>query len=238
MNLSDVLGVRRMTFRRRILTLGAIITGALSIAFTLITFYGQNAGNFVMTVDSELSRRGIELSYDSEFRAPTSRLMTDPIEEARDITYTWIKLDEILRTDGQYFDPDYAYIAYTFYIRNFGNEVIDVSYYIRLSDIYKNIDEALRFLVIEDDTVYRMFQKPDRPDTLGNLPVYFFMPTPFYFNNNATVLRDEIENFAPGQVKKFTVVIWLEGQDPDTNDSVLGGRMRANMNFAIKIEDD
>jgi hypothetical protein len=236
MRLSDVLGVRRITFRRRILTLGAIITGALSIAFTLITFYGQNAGNFVMTVDSELSRRGIELSYSQDFRAPTSRLMTDPISEARDITYTWIKIDEILRTDGQFFDPDYSYIAYTFYLRNFGTETIEIAYHIRISDVYRNLDEAVRFLIIEDDEIYRMYQKPDRPIN-GELPVYQFMPTPFYFNNPSTVFRDNIVNFQPGQIKKFSVIIWLEGQDPDTNDSVLGGMMRAHMNFAIKLDD-
>ncbi|MFU8792882.1 MAG: hypothetical protein ACNA7K_02555 [Acholeplasmataceae bacterium] len=236
MRLSDVLGVRRNLLRRRILTLGVIITGALSIAFTLITFYGQNAGNFIMTVDQDALRRGINLSEEPDFNVPTSRLMTNPVSEARDLTYSWLKFDEIMATNGQYFDPDYEYIAYTFYIRNTGSETVDVHYNIRISDVYKNLDEAVRFLVIEDDTIFRMYQKPDRLID-GELPEYFLLPDPFYFNTNSTVMRHVIENFRPGQTKKFSIVIWLEGQDPDTNDDVLGGMMKAHMNFTIRIEE-
>ena len=237
MRLSDVLGVRRNLLRRRILTLGVIITGALSIAFTLITFYGQNAGNFVMTVDQDLARRGIALSETIDFEAPTTRLMTNPINEARDLTYSWLKLDEVIETDGQYYDPDYEYIAYTFYIRNTGFETVDVHYHIRVSDVYRNLDEAVRFLVIEDDTHYRMYQKPDQLRD-GELPEYFLLPDPFYFHTNSTVMRHVIENFRPGQTKKFSIVIWLEGQDPDTNDDVLGGMMKAHMNFTIKLDEN
>lgn len=237
MRLLDLLGMRRKLLRTRILTLGVIITGALSIAFAVITFYGQNAGNFVMTVDQELSTRGIMISEDPSFDLPTTRLMTSPIEEARDITYSWIKFNEILETDGQYFDPDYAYIAYTFYLKNIGLETVDISYYIRISDVYKNLDEAIRFLVIEDDTLFKMYQKPDEPDPdTGMLPSYFGLPTPFFFLDASTVLRENIENFRPGDMRKFTIVIWLEGQDPDTTDEILGGMMKAIMNFRIRTE--
>ena len=232
MRLSDVLGVRRNLLRRRILTLGVIISGALSIAFTLITFYGQNAGNFIMTVDQDALSRGVVLSEEPTFDLPVSRLMTNPVSEARDLTYAWLKLDEVMATNGQYEDPDFEYIAYTFYIKNSGSETIDLQYVLRISDIYKNLDEAVRFLVIEDDTVSRMYQKPDSVPT-----EYFLLPDPFYFHTNSTVMRHVIENFRQGQVKKFSVVIWLEGQDPDTNDSVLGGMMKANMTFTIQNEE-
>ena len=232
MRLSDVLGVRRNLLRRRILTLGVIISGALSIAFTLITFYGQNAGNFIMTVDQDALSRGVVLSEEPTFDLPVSRLMTNPVSEARDLTYAWLKLDEVMATNGQYEDPDFEYIAYTFYIKNSGSETIDLQYVLRISDIYKNLDAAVRFLVIEDDTVSRMYQKPDSEPT-----EYFLLPDPFYFHTNSTVMRHVIENFRPGQVKKFSVVIWLEGQDPDTNDSVLGGMMKANMTFTIQNEE-
>lgn len=234
MRLSDVLGVSRNVKKKtKFLSLGALITGFLSVAFGIITFYGQNAGNFVMAVDQDAFYRGIELSTDELFRSPTSRLMTDPVVDARDITYSWIKFDEIKDARGHYRDPDYHYIAYTFFMRNNGLETVNVSYNIRITDVYKGVDEAVRFLVIEDDTIFRMYQKPDQRLEDGTLPEYFQVPQGIPFLSETMVARHTIENFKPGEVKKFSIVIWLEGQDPDTNDDILGGMIKAHMNFMI-----
>ena len=38
---------------------------------------------------------------------------------------------------------------------------------------------------------------------------------------------------APGEIVKFTAVIWIEGPDPDCLDPLVGGQMKIDMNFAI-----
>lgn len=233
MRLSRVLGFRRIRIRNRILTLGVIISGMLSVAFAIITFYGQNAGNFVISVDNIAHNRGIILSTEPNFNAPSPRLMTDPISEARDMTYSWLKLDEVEATYGNYVDIDYDYVAYTFYLMNQGTESVDISYHIRITDVYNNLDTAIRVLVIEDGerTIY---QKADTPDEFGNYPVYpVNVPTSVNFLSNTIVMRKLFTNFKPGQQKKFSVVVWLEGYDPDTVDEILGGMIRLQMNFSI-----
>ncbi len=233
MRLSRVLGFRRIRIRNRILTLGVIITGMLSVAFAIITFYGQNAGNFVISVDSIAVNRGIILSTEPNFNAPSPRLMTDPIEEARDMTYSWLKLEEVEAAYGNYTDIDYDYVAYTFYLMNQGSESIDISYHIRITDVYNDLDTAIRILVIEDgeETIY---QKADTPDAFGNLPVYpENVPASVDFLSETIVMRRLFTNFKPDQVKKFSVVVWLEGYDPDTVDEILGGMIRLQMNFSI-----
>ena len=238
MRFSDMIGIERqskrlLSKRARLYTLGIIITGILSILLSVVTFYGQNTGNFVMTVDPDAGNRGIHLSTDPNFSFYSSRLMSNPVMDARDITYTWIKFDEIAATDGQFTDPDYRYVAYSFYIRNSGRETVDVNYYIRITDVHLNLDAAVRFLVIEDKDIHRMYQKPDQPLPDGSMPRYYEMPEAIPFLTNRLVFRETLINFKPGDVTRFSVIIWLEGQDPDTNDSILGGMLRAHMNFSI-----
>ncbi len=229
MRLSKVLGVRRVKLRNRILSLGVIITGMLSIAFALITFYGQNAGNFVMTVDELAQDRRIVISEDRDFTYATSRLMTDPIDGAKDITYAWLKLDEIEESNGSYKDPFHDYVAYTFYLKNDGLETVDLSYYIIINDIYKDLDEAIRILII-DDGVETMYMKPDTTN-VNTYPDY--MPVGKHFETEKTVMTTLISNFRPGDVRKFSIVIWLEGNDPDTTDEILGGMIKMQMVFTI-----
>lgn len=234
MRLSRVLGVRRVKLRNRIFSLGVIITGMLSIAFALITFYGQNAGNFVMSVDTLARQRGIAISDSADFAYSTSRLMSDPIDSAKDMTYAWLKLDEIEETDGNFVDPDHEYVAYTFYIKNEGLETVDLSYYIRITEVYNELDKAIRVLVI-DDGEETMYMKPDTTN-INTYPEY--MPIGQHFDTQMTVMRKLISNFKPGDIRKFTVVIWLEGNDPDTTDEILGGMIRMHMNFTIFGFDD
>lgn len=229
MRLSTVLGIRRIKLRNRIFSLGIIITGMLSLVFGVITFYGQNAGNFVMSVDTAARLRGIVLSTDPEFETKSARLMSDPINEARDITYAWLKLDEITQTNGNYTDIDHDYVAYTFYLKNEGMETLDLNYYIRITEVYNNLDCGIRILVIEDD-VETMYMKRDTIS--GNFyPEY--MPEAEYFLTDNTVMRKMIVNFRPDQIKKFSIVVWLEGNDPDTTDDLLGGMIKMQMNFTI-----
>ncbi len=238
MRLSRVLGVRKKMLKTRIVTLGVIITGMLSLAFTVATFYGQNAGNFVMTVDYAALTRGIQISTDEAFTSPSSILMSDPIRDARDMTYSWLKLREVEETEGNFTDIDYEYVAYTFYVRNMGTETIDVTYHIRITDVYNNLDEAIRILVIEDG-VQTMYQKPDALDAFGNPPIYPpELPPAVDFLTDTIVTRQRFTNFRPGDIKKFSVLIWLEGYDPDTNDEVLGGMIKAQMNFSIDMFGD
>ncbi|HBG32871.1 MAG: hypothetical protein A2084_03660 [Tenericutes bacterium GWC2_39_45] len=233
MRLSTVLNVRKLRIRNRIFTLGVIITGMLSLAFAVVTFYGQNAGNFLMSVDQASRLRGIGLTTEEDSSVTESRLMSDPIKEARDITYTWLKLDEIDATDGNFVDVDHEYVAFTFYLKNSGSETVDISYYIRLTEIYNNLDLGIRVLVIQDGE-QSMYMKEDIVAP-GTEPPYYpeAMPTAQFFLTERMVMRNTVTNLKPGDYVKFSVVVWLEGYDPDTTNDILGGMIKMEMNFTI-----
>jgi hypothetical protein len=233
MRLSKVLNVRRRILVNRFLSLGIIITAVLSIVFGLVTFYGQNAGNFVMSVDAAARDRGIIISESLDFSIKTTRLMSEPISDAREVTYSLIKIEEIRNTNGNYYDQDHDYVAYTFYLRNDGNETVDLSYYMRITDIYNNLDKAIRVLIIEDDMVgfYQetIYMRPDKKEA--------FYPNDYPettdFLSERMVTRRSILNFRPNQIRKFSIVIWMEGFDPDTTDDIMGGMIKMELVISI-----
>ncbi len=234
MKLSTVLKANKLLKARRIYSIGLIISAVLSIVFGIITFYGQNTGNFVMSVDYDAYNRGIVLSETKDFSVTTSRLLTNPVEGAQDITYNWLQIDQVLNTDGNYVDPDIDYMAYTFYLENNGLETVDVTYSIRITEIVNDLDKAIRVLVIEDG-IETIYQRPDEADEFGNPPVYQVeLPESEPFVDDFTVTRVKINRFIPQQVKKFSVIMWIEGEDPDTTDDIAGGSIKMQMSFSIE----
>ena len=235
MKLSTVMSATKLTRKKRIYTIGLIISLVLSIVFVIVTFYGQDTGNFVMSVDYNAFNRGIILSETKTFEQTSSRLMTNPIEGAHDITYNWINFDKIKETDGNYVDPDIDYMAYTFYLQNNGLETVDVTYSLRITQVIKDLDKAIRVMIIEDDE-QTIYQRQDEADEFGQLPVYAVeLPETRLFVDDYTISRESIIRFVPQQVKKFSVIMWIEGEDPDTTDEIAGGSIKMQMSFAIRI---
>ena len=52
--------------------------------------------------------------------------------------------------------------------------------------------------------------------------------TKVFYSKDEAVLEQR-KDFKPGDIDKFTVVIWLEGDDPDCVDAILGGEIKMHM---------
>jgi hypothetical protein len=46
------------------------------------------------------------------------------------------------------------------------------------------------------------------------------------------------EHVAPGDIHKYTVVIWLEGDDPDCTDDLIGGHAGMDLRLHLVGEED
>ena len=53
------------------------------------------------------------------------------------------------------------------------------------------------------------------------------------FESENLIVKKDVDNFASGDVAKITVVIWLEGDDPDCVDDILGGQLKIDMVMEI-----
>ena len=51
------------------------------------------------------------------------------------------------------------------------------------------------------------------------------------FNSDVEPVLECRTAFKPGEIDKFTIVIFLEGDDPDCVDSIIGGEMKMHMDI-------
>lgn len=104
-----------------------------------------------------------------------------------------------------------------------GNDVADYYSELIIDDVIKNIDEAIRFKVYfnGDATVYAKESSLTGEAEEG---------IEKFYSNDSVMLR-HIEDFGPGDIHKYTVAMWLEGTDLDCTDNLLGGELKAHMDF-------
>lgn len=222
---------------KNLLIIGALTTGLLSGIIVLLAYFGQNMGNLVIDMEEDAYTQGIILSTSSDFNYASPRLVVNPVTDAECVSYSWLKKEQIMNTDGDYYDPDgLRYIGYTFYLKNEGLETVDVSMKVEISQVYKDVDAAIRFMVIKTDdrqTTENIYQKED-PITQRKYPID--MPKTKNFLTDTTICEEITENFEPNEYIKYSVVIWLEGYDDDCIETIKNGTIRFQMIFKI-IED-
>ncbi len=204
-----------------------ILLVILTLVFIILSLI-YKGGKFVITLDpnSDLET-SLALYENSEDKEAKRRLFADEMPFMDNISIKWLPKDIDNEKDGSHNGENY--IAYTFYLENNGKETVNYWYEVIIDDVIKNVDEAIRIMIFRDgeSTVYAKLNsvtnKPEE-DT-----------TPFYEsrvkNSESTAVLEERKNFTPGDVDKFTIVVWLEGDDPDCVNAIIGGEIKMHMNI-------
>lgn len=243
---------------KSLLLLGILCTGLLSAFIGLVAFFGQYMGTFVISLDDDTTKIGITLSDNIGFTNPGSRLLVNPVNSADPTTFNDIDFARAIQTDGD-FDSSSTnnYIAYTFYIKNEGNAAVDVSFNVDIITATNNVDAAMRMALIEDGAVDKdgnvtmrdgklYYKDEDNKDPRAyslldeaKLKIYEQFDNT-RFTGNKILDNYMIENFRPSDVRKYTLIIWLEGWDDDCTDSIIRGQLKMKLTFSIFkiIEDD
>ncbi|MCD8323379.1 MAG: hypothetical protein LUC32_00225 [Clostridiales bacterium] len=67
--------------------------------------------------------------------------------------------------------------------------------------------------------------------------VSYYRVIPYDFVSDTVVATGGMDGVLPGDVHRYTVVVWLEGDDPDCTDDLIGGHLGLNMQFSLVTED-
>ncbi len=247
---------------RRIFRIGYFIALVIMLLLAFLTYYGQYSGNFVMTVDEETYDRGIAISESKEFETYARWLTADAVEEVRDITLEQIIYNDfegILTTDGSFRDSVLGgannrklnYLAYTFYLRNVGRYETNVGYEVVITDVTGMLAQGIRIMIIQDGYIYTDQTSITTLDDLrdGTYTLYQYEDTEHKdypqvlqnaknFLSDSVVCHEQIRGLGADQTKKFTILMWLEGEDPDCTikniDQIYGSKIKIAMNFFIE----
>lgn len=226
----DYISLRRSAREVRkyaIWTKAAAVVSLCLVSVVAITYLGSflydRFGAFTVSVNKyDMVSQGLSLSETGEFIAPTARLTADGVKEITNISGDSLPAD-IDEPNGSH--NGINYIAYSFYLKNVGEETLTYNYSVLLSNVTLNVDRAIRV------RVYRNGQAVTyaRIKSDGSGPERNTEPFPSA-GEACSVNRYD---FKKDNVDKFTVVIWLEGDDPDCVDDIIGGQLKMDMKFTI-----
>lgn len=213
--------LKRKLFKKVVIvaSLSLLILISAIYLFLYIIYAG---GRFTVTLDKNLSnRKNVFLSESGNVKGKAWELSADTIDYMDNISIKW--LPDNLNEVGTGSHNGDNYIAYTFYVINVGEETVDYWYEIDIDDTIKNVDEAARIMIYRNGTptVYAKKSKitgESEPDTKK-------------FTSEKIAVLEHRENFKPNTKDRYTVVLWIEGDDPECKNDLLGGEIKLHMDF-------
>ena len=201
-----------------------VLALAFGVLFAL-SFMQENMGNFTINLNRlELFRRGVAIADNGDFNNATARLAADALDNGTNIAAEDLpdNLDDI---DGSHNGKNY--VAYTFYIRNAGKTDLGYSAKLKVVSASKGVEKAARVRLYRngEPTTYAAADGNPEPNT-----------EPFASKDVVTTISHA--NFRVGDVDKYTVVIWLDGDDPECVDKIIGGAVEFGFDFDSSETDD
>ncbi|MBR2590195.1 MAG: hypothetical protein IKE65_04655 [Clostridia bacterium] len=189
----------------------------------LISIFVTLYGDLVISTDRGLRENGIMLCEDESFENSAIQLSAPKVEEATNITKDWLPKD-LDKTDGSHNGENY--LAYTFYLKNGGKNTLDYNGTMELTGTANGMDEAIRVMIIKngEELVYAKGTKADRSKAEKGTIAWL---------DDTIIMQTASKDFSPGSVDKYTVVIWIEGNDLECTNDILGGHIRSRILFSV-----
>ncbi len=226
---------------RILLRLTPIILGIIALVLIItyiVTILYDRYGSFSVSVNKFANvRYALTLSETTDFSSPVSRLNSKASVDITNIDGSTLPLD-LDSQDGEHNGKNY--LAYTFYCKNAGQEAVTYRYTLAIKNASQEIERAVRvrlYINGEATTYARTATNGSGPemdlDKDGNRTV----PTTEFWKGS-TIATGDFENFQIGEVTKYTIIVWLEGNDPDCTDDIIGGEFKIDMEMEILETDE
>ncbi len=208
----------------RLAPIGIGITATIIIIVYVASVLYSKFGAFTVMVNKfDNLDYALTLSDTQQFTTLTSRLNAEIDKEITNIDGkdlpVW--LDNV---DGEHNGENY--VAYTFYCKNSGTKAFTYSYEVYIANMTKEIEQAIRVrLYVNGEYVDYAYPRTDG----GEGPE----PGTTAFQGGKTIVKKNITNFKPGDVTKYTIVMWIHGPDPECVDKIRGGQFKIDMAMEV-----
>ena len=229
---------RTVRWKRRA-AVTAVISVLVLLILWIIGWLMSTIGDLVISVENGAAQEGIVISEglneDGTPKDPVLQLSAQNVTEVTNITYDWLPTNLNDEADGEHNGKNY--LAYTFYLTNSGRETLDYESELRFTGIAKNADEALRVMIYKngEPTVYA--QKNRDGSQLEDIVNFEFVEGGKELNQeNYLLMKDLTEGIKPNDTVKYTIVTWIEGNDPECINDIMGGHVK--MQWFFNIEDE
>lgn len=237
---------------------------AAMYAFSMIS---QMRGHFTINMTKDLFKEGFTMSETVGFEHTTSHLYSDPVYDAPELTIVDIP-EDIDGIDGSHNGEKYfAYtfyvrnegdstVGYDYQLR-VNSESLNLS---KAAWVMLFEDGEMRFYARakDDGTPETAPPRSEQTNFFIKAPfidvaqdaddqyevvaergeITYYRAVAFPFESDTVVTSGRREGVVPMEPHKYTVVIWLEGNDEDCTDELIGGHIGLEMNFKLIDEDE
>ena len=200
-----------------------IIILLLILLLLLISYFVfgiiYNSASFSITLDKNLYfDKGLIVYDDPTYKVYRTDLYAESPTSFDNVYYKWLPDDIDDRGPGSHNGDNY--LAYTFYVENLSEEVSDYWSEVIIDDVVRNVDEAVRIKIYRNGeaVTYAKIGANGRPED-----------NTVAFQDDNLVVRNHVENFGPGALDRYTIMLWVEGTDPECTDNILGGEFKVHM---------
>jgi len=235
----------------------------LLLAVLALSMISQIRGHFTINMSDDMFDEGFILSETADFINATTHLFCTPAENVPCISIRSIP-EDIDQIDGQHNDVYFAYtfyirnegkstVDYEWFMQlnsesqNLGSalwvmvfEDGEMLLYARPSshggvEALPAFDDNSRGYL--DMDIMQYAKDPSQFEVITEKVGFnYYRIVPISFESEDVVARGQQQAVAPGDVHKYTVVIWLEGDDPDCTDALIGGHAGMDFNFRLVSE--
>lgn len=257
---------RRLVLSILFLTISAIL---------IIAFLGTRVGNF--TIQLKPSNKQLALSLETTFNETTTRLRADKLKCSGEMSVRELPSDDILDKVDGYFDENNNpigshngdalssnnengydvgsngnYLAYTFFLKNLGEEDAFYDFTLNLEGIKKPIIDGKEPLGLDEVIRVRIYSNKVTYDENNNIVSEHNYDTYAKAKRNVNVGEDQNEyvsdyykeygkaklfNYTQGEglinltslsissqsIIRYTIVCWIEGDDPECYGQIPAG---------------
>lgn len=189
----------------------------------LISMFVTQWGDLVINTDRNLLQKGFVMSTTEDFKKTAIQLSAPHVKDVTNITYDWLPKD-LDKHEGSHNGDNY--LAYTFYLKNGGTKSFDYTGTMEITGSANGMDEAVRIMIYKngEPLIYAKPQYKNRKQAeTGTIA----------FLDDTTVMNTMTKDFKPGAVDKYTIVIWVEGNDSECVNDILGGYIRSKILFEV-----
>lgn len=215
---------------------------------------GPSDVRLVLGFDKDLSDATTHLvapiggRYEDVTYTPTKELLYD------DIIYNTNLPDDIAQHEGVHSvykgKNVLSFYSFSFYLKNESERAVDIDVSLNIDELVvadkkstHHVDGAVRVMFIEEkpllsDDTYVVYKKPEPneddetdPENLGMVEYGNVVP---FASDRCVFTRSGdtgYKSVSAGEIKRFTLVIWLEGWDPDCIDEVRYDSIKMSMDF-------
>lgn len=256
-------------FRKKKLIIALIVLFLLlSLIVGIVTYYGLSTGGFTINVNDELNGIGIVLKEDPNAEGKQNLNATE-LKNVQPISQPEVNEYYVLNRNGEYTSNGGNYVGYTFYLSNVGGKVCDVSAALKIVTNTNDVASAARFWVFvskgvetndgtttsftpaqvdSKGTIYKKKESSEEKEKeyQNSIKNYGYKDCKDFTGEDSNIYTDKFLDFKPGDSYKISIILWLDGNDPDCvayedeNGNSVGiykGKLKIGMSFEAYQEE-